>query len=175
MKLNKIITSVAACAVVSTSLFAGTSHMDVEKMFEKECQGCHGPNHEGGVGSDLRPKVTAKKNAYMLAETILNGRPGTAMPQFDNKFTKADADKMVDYIQHFKGKKIQVLTMENVKKGWKNLNDRMAFLKKYPKAADVKKVEDICFVTERDAARVVFLDVLLVSYFLVTQQVLQFT
>jgi len=158
MKLNKIITSVAAMAVVSTGLFAGTSSMDVEKMFEKECQGCHGPNHEGGVGSDLRPKVTAKKNAYMLAETILNGRPGTAMPQFDDKMTKADADKMVDYIQHFKGKKIEVLTMENVKAGWKNLNDRMAFLKKYPKAVDVKKVEDICFVTERDAARVVFLD-----------------
>ncbi len=158
MKLNKIVTSVAAMAVVSTGLFAGTSSMDVEKVFEKECQGCHGPNHEGGVGSDLRPKVTEKKNAYMLAETILNGRPGTAMPEFKEKFTKADADKMVDYIQHFKGKKIQVLTMENVKKGWKNLNDRMAFLKKYPNAADVKKNTDICFVTERDAERVAFVD-----------------
>ncbi len=158
MRLNKIVTSVAAFAVVSTGLFAGSSAMNVEKVFEKECQGCHGPNHEGGVGSDLRPKVTAKKNAYMLAETILNGRPGTAMPQFKEKFTKADADKMVDYLQHFKGKKMAVLSMEAVKAGWKPLNDRMKLLKKYPHAVDVKKVTDICFVTERDAARVVFVD-----------------
>ena len=158
MRLNKLVMSVAALAVVSSGLFAGTSSMDVEKVFEKECQGCHGPNHEGGVGSDLRPKVISKKNAYMLAETILNGRPGTAMPPFKDKFTKADADKMVDYLQHFKGKKIEVLTLENVKKGWKKLNDRMKFLKKYPHPVDVKRNTDICFVTERDAARVVFID-----------------
>ena len=158
MRLNKLVMSVAALAVVSSGLFAGTSSMNVEKVFEKECQGCHGPNHEGGVGSDLRPKVISKKNAYTLAETILNGRPGTAMPQFKEKFTKADADKMVDYLQHFKGKKVEVLTLENVKKGWKKLNDRMKFLKKYPHPADVKHNTDICFVTERDAARVVFLD-----------------
>jgi len=158
MRLNKLVMSVAALAVVSSGLFAGTSNMDVEKVFEKECQGCHGPNHEGGVGSDLRPKVISKKNAYMLAETILNGRPGTAMPPFKDKFTKADADKMVDYLQHFKGKKIEVLTLENVKKGWKKLNDRMKFLKKYPHPVDVKRNTDICFVTERDAARVVFID-----------------
>ena len=158
MKLNKIIVSVAALAVVSTGLFADTSAMDVEKMFEKECQGCHGPNHEGGVGSDLRPAVIDKKNAYMLAEVILEGRAGTAMPPFSDKLKKADADKMVDYLQHFKGRKIEVLTLENVKKGWKNLNDRAAFMKKYPHAVDVKKNTDICFVTERDAERVAFVD-----------------
>jgi nitrite reductase (NO-forming)/hydroxylamine reductase len=93
--------------------------MNVEKMFEKECQGCHGPNHEGGVGADLRPDKIAKKNAYTLVQTILNGRPGTAMPPFSEKMNKADAQKMVDYLQHFKGKKIQVLTLDAVKKGWK--------------------------------------------------------
>ena len=150
--------SVAALAVVSSGLFAGTSNMDVEKVFERECQGCHGPNHEGGVGSDLRPAVTAKKNAYKLASVILDGRAGTAMPQFKEKFSKADADKMVDYIQHFKGKKMAVLSMDAVKAGWKPLNDRMKFFKKYPHAVDVKKNTDICFVTERDAERVAFID-----------------
>ena len=158
MRLNKLVVSVSALALVSSALFAGTSKMNVEKVFEKECQGCHGPNHEGGVGSDLRPNVIGKKNAYMLAETILNGRPGTAMPPFKSKFNKADADKMVDYLQHFKGRKIKQLTLEDVKAGWKKINDRMALLKKYPKPVDVKKVTDICFVTERDASRVAFID-----------------
>jgi len=158
MILNKLLMSAAALAVVSTGLFAGTSHMDVEKMFEKECQGCHGPNHEGGVGADLRPGKIEKKNAYTLSEVILNGRPGTAMPPFTDKMNQADAQKMVDYLQHFKGKKIEVLTMEAVSAGWKSLNDRAALLKKYPHAVDVKKVTDICFVTERDAERVTFVD-----------------
>ncbi|OIP53374.1 MAG: nitrite reductase [Helicobacteraceae bacterium CG2_30_36_10] len=158
MKLKKLVISVAALAVVSSGLFAGTSSMNVEEMFEKECQGCHGPNHEGGVGSDLRQKVIADKNAYTLSETILNGRAGTAMPQFKNKFTKEDADKMVDYLQHFKGRKIDQLTLTAVKDGWKPLHDRMELFSKYPHAVDVKKNTDICFVTERDAARVVFID-----------------
>lgn len=158
MRLNKLVMSVAALAVVSSGLLADTSAMDVEKVFEKECQGCHGPNHEGGVGSDLRPAVIAKKNSYALADTILNGRAGTAMPQFKEKFTKADADKMVDYIQHFKGKKIDTLTLDAVKSGWKKLNDRMAFFTKYPNPTDVARNTDICFVTERDAERVAFVD-----------------
>lgn len=158
MRLNKLAMSVAAIAVVASGLAADTSAMDVEKVFEKECQGCHGPNHEGGVGSDLRPAVTAKKNAYELSAVILNGKAGTAMPGFKEKFSKADADKMVDYIQHFKGKKINQLTLETVKSGWKKLNDRMEFFKKYPNPADVKKNTDICFVTERDAERVAFVD-----------------
>ncbi|MCX6050982.1 MAG: c-type cytochrome [Campylobacterales bacterium] len=158
MRFNKLVISVAALAVVSSGLFGDTSAMDVEKVFEKECQGCHGPNHEGGVGSDLRPGVIEKKNAYALAETILNGRAGTAMPQFKEKFNKTDADKMVDYLQHFKGKKIDQLTMEAVKGGWKKLHDRVEFFTKYPKPVDVKKNTDIVFVTERDAAKVVFLD-----------------
>ena len=158
MKFNKLVITAAILAAASSSLFADTSSMDVEKMFVKECQGCHGPNHEGGVGSDLRPSQITKKNSYVLAETILNGRAGTAMPPFANKMNKGDADKMVDYLQHFKGKKLKVLTLDAVKAGWKNLNDRVALAKKYPHAVDVKKNTDICFVTERDAARVVFVD-----------------
>ena len=158
MRLNKLVMSVAAFAVVTTGVSAATSNMDVEKVFEKECQGCHGPNHEGGVGSDLRPDVIAKKNAYTLAETILNGKAGTAMPGFKDSFSKDDADKMVDYLQAFKGRKIKQLTLEAVKEGWKPLNDRAAFFSKYPQAVDVKKNTDICFVTERDAERVAFVD-----------------
>lgn len=150
--------SVAAMAVVGSGLVADTSKMDIEAVFEKECQGCHGPNHEGGVGSDLRPNIIKDKNSYELAEVILNGRAGTAMPGFKEKFTPSDADAMVDYLQHFKGRKIKQLTLETVKEGWKPLNDRMKFFTEYPNPADVKKNTDICFVTERDAERVAFVD-----------------
>ncbi|WP_457745219.1 cytochrome D1 domain-containing protein [Sulfurimonas sp.] len=158
MGFNKLVISVAALAAVSSGLFAGTSNMDVKKVFVKECQGCHGTNHQGGVGADLRPASLAKKNSYTLAEIILNGVPGTAMPSWNNTFNKADADKMVDYLQHFKGQKIKILTLKAVTAGWKTLNDRTEFLKKYPHPVDVKSVDDISFITERDASRVDFCD-----------------
>ena len=55
MKLNKILGLAAVTSFAATMAIAGTSNMDFAKMYEKECQGCHGPIHQGGVGSDLRP------------------------------------------------------------------------------------------------------------------------
>ena len=150
--------------VAAATMVTGAAAFDAEAVFERECQGCHGPKHQGGVGSDIRPAVVKPKNAQMLAEVILNGRPGTAMPPFKKgesigyEFSKNEAAAMVDYLQHFKGKKEMVLTLENVKKGWRTFNSAAELKKKFPKAADVNKVTDICFVTERDASKVTFLD-----------------
>ena len=73
MKLNKIVLSTVAAA---TLMATGACAFDAAGVFEKDCQGCHGPNHEGGVGSDLRPKVISKKNSYNLSDVILNGKAG---------------------------------------------------------------------------------------------------
>ncbi len=161
MKLNKLVLStVAAATLMTTSAVA----FDADAVFEKDCQGCHGPAHQGGVGSDLRPDVLRGKNDQDLASTILNGKAGTAMVPFKkgesigHEFSQADADTMVKYLKNFTGKQPMVLTLENVKKKWSKINDRMKLFKKYPKAVDVANVTDICFVTERDASKVTFLD-----------------
>ena len=161
MKLDKLILSAATTfALMSTSAFA----FDAGAVFEKDCQGCHGPAHQGGVGADLRPNKLRLKNDQDLASTILNGRPGTAMPAFKSGasighvFSQNDADAMIKYLKNFTGKQKMVLTLENVKKKWTKLNNRLALYKKYPTASDVKEVTDIVFVTERDASKVTFLD-----------------
>ncbi|MCK5110116.1 MAG: c-type cytochrome [Arcobacteraceae bacterium] len=161
MKLNKLILStVAAASLIATSAAA----FDADAVFEKDCQGCHGPAHQGGVGSDLRPDVLRGKNDQTLASAILNGVAGSAMIPFKkgesigHEFSQSDADEMVKYLKNFTGKQPMILTLENVKKKWRTLNDRMKLFKKYPKAVDVDNVTDICFVTERDASKVTFLD-----------------
>jgi nitrite reductase (NO-forming)/hydroxylamine reductase len=137
MKINKLLLSSVAAATLITSASAS---FDLEAVFEKDCQGCHGPAHQGGVGSDLRPNVLKEKNAYKLAETLMNGRPGTAMLAFKkgesigHEFSKNDADDMIYYLQNFKGMKTMVLTLDNVKSKWRPLNDRMKLMKKYPTA-----------------------------------------
>jgi nitrite reductase (NO-forming)/hydroxylamine reductase len=88
MKVGTILSYVAVAALAGTMAQAGTSKMDFAKVYEKECQGCHGPIHQGGVGSDLRPKALKKKNEQMLVDTILNGKPGTAMPEWKHMFSR---------------------------------------------------------------------------------------
>ncbi len=72
------------------------------EVYEKECQGCHGPIHQGGVGSDLRPSALKKKNHEDLAETIMDGRENTAMPAWKHMFSKDDAAGMVDWLMDWK-------------------------------------------------------------------------
>lgn len=150
--------TVAGVMFATLPLMAGESKMDVEKMFEKECQGCHGPNHEGGVGSSLDPKVIGKKNAYMLSEVIMNGRAGTAMPAFKGKMQKDDSDKMVEYLLKYERQQIKNLSLEDVAATHQKLQDREELYKQYPKPADVKNVQDIVVFTERDASKVGFID-----------------
>ncbi len=158
MKLGKVLSYVAAVSIATVGLQAGTSKMDFAKVFEKECQGCHGPIHQGGVGSDLRPKALKKKSREFLAETIMNGRENTAMPSWSSKFSKDDASGMIDWLMDWKNTVELKLSLDEVHKSWTKLADRDALAKKYPKAADVKDVRDITFATERDASLVDFID-----------------
>jgi len=167
MKLNKFLSIAAATGLLVSVSMAGTSNMDYAKMYEKECQGCHGPIHQGGVGSDLRPAALKKKEHYKLVETILNGRENTAMPAWKDKFSKDDAAGMVDWLMNWKNTVELKLDLDKVKETWVKLADVDALAKKYPvdkdgnlkyKGAEVKNVKDITFATERDASLVDFID-----------------
>ncbi len=159
MGLRKLAVSSAAIAFVATTgLLAGTSSMNFAKVYEKECQGCHGPIHQGGVGADLRPKALKKKEHNSLVETILNGRQGTAMPAWKSTFSKDDASGMVDWLTNWKNTVTLKLSLQDIKKSWKQLANRKMLFKKYPHPTDVKSVKDISFATERDASLVDFID-----------------
>ncbi len=167
MKLNKLIGLAAATSFAATMAIAGTSTMDFADKYEKECQGCHGPIHQGGVGTDLRPAALKKQSREMLAEAILEGVENTAMPAWKDTFTKDDASGMIDWFMDWKNTVELTLSLDEVKGTWAKLADREAFAKKYPvahdgklgyKDAEVKNVKDITFATERDASLVDFID-----------------
>jgi len=167
MKLNRILGLAAATSFAATMAMAGTSTMDFAQKFEKECQGCHGPIHQGGVGSDLRPKALKAKNAENLAAAIMNGVENTAMPAWNSSFSKDDAAGMINWLMDWKNTVELTLDLDEVKKTWIKLADVDALAKKYPVAkdgaigyagAEVKNVKDITFATERDASLVDFID-----------------
>ena len=158
MKLNKILGLAVATSFAASMAIAGTSSMNFAEKYEKECQGCHGPIHQGGVGSDLRPKALKKKNREFLAETILNGRENTAMPAWNTTFSKDDATGMVDWLMDWKNTVELKLDFKEVHDTWQKLADVDALAKKYPEPTEVKSVLDITFATERDASLVDFID-----------------
>ncbi len=158
MKLSKILGLSACSAMMVTSMFAGTSNMDFPVVYEKECQGCHGPIHQGGVGSDLRPKALKKMERHNLRDAILNGVTNTAMPQWDHSFSKDDADGMVDWLMGWEDNTNFKTDFKQIHGSWTKLADRKALAKKYPKSHDTKSVLDITFATERDASLVDFID-----------------
>jgi nitrite reductase (NO-forming)/hydroxylamine reductase len=167
MKFSKLIGLAAVTSFAATMAMAGTSTMDFAKVFEKECQGCHGPIHQGGVGSDLRPAVLKKKSREFLAEVIMNGRKNSAMPAWKESFSKDDAAGMIDWLMDWKNTVELTLDLDEVKKTWAKLADIDALAKKYPVAVDgkigykgakIKNVKDITFATERDASLVDFFD-----------------
>jgi len=167
MKFNKLIGVAAVTSFAVTMAMAGTSKMDFAAKYEKECQGCHGPIHQGGVGSDLRPSALKKKSREFLAEVVMNGRKNTAMPAWKDSFSKDDASGMIDWLMDWKNTVELTLDLDEVKKTWAKLADREAFAKKYPVSEDgkikydgaqIKNIKDITFATERDASLVDFID-----------------
>jgi len=158
MKLNRLLGLAAVTSFAATMAMAGTSTMDFAQKYEKECQGCHGPIHQGGVGSDLRPAALKAKNREMLTERILHGVENTAMPAWNSSFSADDASGMVDWLMDWKNTVELTLDLDEVKKTWQKLADVDALAKKYPKPTEVKSVLDITFATERDASLVDFID-----------------
>jgi nitrite reductase (NO-forming)/hydroxylamine reductase len=167
MKFNKLLGLAAVTSFAATMAMAGTSTMDFAVKYEKECQGCHGPIHQGGVGSDLRASALKKKSREFLAEVIMNGRKNTAMPAWKDSFSKDDASGMIDWLMDWKNTVELTLDLDEVKKTWAKLADIDALAKKYPvsedgkvkyKGGEVKNIKDITFATERDASLVDFID-----------------
>ncbi len=53
---------------------------ELRHLLIQDCGSCHGLQLKGGLGPALLPQNLVNKPDNFLAATILNGRPGTAMP-----------------------------------------------------------------------------------------------
>ncbi len=60
-------------------------------LLKQDCGSCHGLTLKGGLGPALLPENLQGKPAFFLAQTILDGRPGTAMPPWRGLINPAEA------------------------------------------------------------------------------------
>lgn len=69
-------------------------------LVRQDCGSCHGMMLKGGLGPPLTPDALRDKPAESLALTIVNGRPGTAMPPWRPFVSEAEAAWIVDQLQN---------------------------------------------------------------------------
>ena len=70
----------------------------LERLVHQDCGSCHGLTLKGGLGPDIRPDALAHFDPDTLADVILDGVPGTAMPPWRPLLTQAEVEWMVSYL-----------------------------------------------------------------------------
>lgn len=64
---------------------------EIVRMVRQDCGSCHGITLQGGLGPALTPAALAGRPRDSLLWTILQGRPGTAMPGWARFLSEAEA------------------------------------------------------------------------------------
>jgi len=54
--------------------------LELSNLLIQDCGSCHGLRMKGGLGPALLPSTLKGKSTEFITSTILDGRPGTAMP-----------------------------------------------------------------------------------------------
>jgi len=60
-------------------------------LLRQDCGACHGMNLRGGLGPSLLPESLKPMSVNQVAQTILNGRPGTPMPPWKPFMSEPEA------------------------------------------------------------------------------------
>ena len=68
-------------------------------FLKQDCGSCHGLTMRGGLGPALLPENLSGKPAEYLAMTILDGRPGTAMPPWRAVLSPDEARWMAEILK----------------------------------------------------------------------------
>ena len=86
--------SMAAQPIARTSSAESPSpkrRAELITLVRQDCGSCHGMTLKGGLGPALLPDALKDKPSESLQATILQGRPGTAMPPWQRFLNEAEA------------------------------------------------------------------------------------
>ncbi|MDP1773903.1 MAG: cytochrome c [Methylobacter sp.] len=102
--MNKLLVLVwVITAVLAKTSLAGEPSPDrqsaLRNILNHDCGACHGLTLKGGLGPALLPEALAGKPDDFLVATILNGRPGTAMPPWQPFMNRDEAAWLVGILR----------------------------------------------------------------------------
>jgi cytochrome c55X len=68
-------------------------------LLVQDCGSCHGLTMHGGLGPALLPASLRDKPRELLIDTVMNGRPDTAMPPWAPLLSRDEAAWMIDQLR----------------------------------------------------------------------------
>ncbi|MFC5776527.1 c-type cytochrome [Alcaligenes parafaecalis] len=69
-------------------------------LLHQECGSCHGLSLKGGLGPALTSDALQGQTAEQIALTIMQGRPGTAMPAWSRFLQAQESQWLADFLLH---------------------------------------------------------------------------
>ena len=93
-----VLLSSALLAQAPTTSVGEARQHELMHLLKQDCGSCHGLTLKGGLGPALLPENLIGKPAPFLATTILNGRPGTAMPPWKGLLKPEEAAWMANVL-----------------------------------------------------------------------------
>ena len=69
-------------------------------FLKHDCGSCHGMTLKGGLGPALLPETLAGKPKSYLVNTIMEGRPNTAMPPWKSMLSHNEASWITEQLQN---------------------------------------------------------------------------
>ncbi|MEQ6289109.1 c-type cytochrome [Vogesella sp. GCM10023246] len=72
---------------------------ELRHLLRQDCGACHGLTLQGGLGSPLTARALADKPADSLVATLLDGRPGSAMPPWRPFISEDEARWLIRQLQ----------------------------------------------------------------------------
>lgn len=95
-------TSATLLLVIPLTAFAAPDaarQAALRSLVAQDCGSCHGLTLKGGLGPALTPDALAGKPDALLVSTVLDGRPGTAMPPWRPFFSEAEARWIIEQLR----------------------------------------------------------------------------
>ena len=94
-----LLASLATAAAAADEIPAARQKV-LANLLKQDCGSCHGLQFKGGLGPPLLPDSLQGKPDSLLIETMLNGRPGTAMPPWRALLSPDEAAWLVTQLRN---------------------------------------------------------------------------
>lgn len=73
---------------------------ELYNLLVQDCGSCHGLTLRGGLGPALLPENLRERPRDALIDTVLYGRPGTAMPPWNTLLKREEAAWIIDRLRN---------------------------------------------------------------------------
>ena len=90
--ISSIVAVFSCLASEQKQELTGKRKADLVHLVKQDCGSCHGMTLKGGLGPALLTENLKDKPLLFIQNTILHGRPGTAMPPWKTILTVKEAE-----------------------------------------------------------------------------------